>query len=180
MNHSRPILFIDFDRTLFDTDLFYDWLGEARMERILGVTMGTIAPPDFAAMLYPDAIDFLEEMRKDFRLVILTFETNHGLQRKKLQISGVVPLVDDIIVTGSGKGDEAASYIARIGAPLLGHAFIDDRPDYIADMKTKNPGVRAILIRREGDFPDESDPLGEMADARIRDLSEAKRYLRAG
>ena len=98
MKNQKPILFLDFDRTLFDTDLFYDWLGEKHFERLLQVATGEIAPPDFSVMLYADTIGFLERMRPRFRLVILTFDTNAGLQRKKLQGAGVVSLVDDIII----------------------------------------------------------------------------------
>lgn len=175
--NMKPILFLDFDRTLFDTDLFYDWLGEKRFERLLQVSTGEIAPPDFSVMLYADTLGFLKSMRTHARLVILTYDTNAGLQRKKLQGAGVVPLVDDIIITSGNKGEEAHRYLMGLGESGFHHAFVDDRADFISDMKDRNPGIRTFLIRREGDFDAVDQVLAEKADVLVRDLGEVERIL---
>jgi FMN phosphatase YigB (HAD superfamily) len=174
---GKPVLFLDFDRTLFSTERFYEWLGESRMERIIGIVSGDIAAPDFAAMLYVDAIDFLTRMRGGYRLVVLTFDANEGLQRKKLQGSGITGLVDDIIITQGDKGEEAKRYLERIGAYPKGHAFIDDRPEYLFAMRAAAPGVATILIRRDGDFASIGDLPEGKVDALVRDLAEAERFL---
>ena len=113
----KPIVFLDFDRTIFDTDQLYAWIGPNRFERILALTSGEIAPPDFASYLYPDTVNFLKRVRLTHRIVILTYAVNVVLQRKKLRGSGIIPLVDDVIITqGStdnltGKGEEASKYL---------------------------------------------------------------------
>lgn len=150
----KPVLFLDFDRTIFDTDALYVWMGSNRFERILALTSGAIAPPDFASYLYPDTVDFLKQVRATHRIVILTYAVNVVLQRKKLRGSGIIPLVDDVIITEgdaenlTGKGKEAKEYLSRIGDPGWEHTFVDDSPQNIDEMKRKNPDIRCIRIDR--------------------------------
>lgn len=150
----KPVLFLDFDRTLFDTDKFYDWLGPDRFGRILAITGGTLTPPDFSTYLYEDTVPFLKHMAKTHRIVLLTYAVNTVLQRKKIRGSGIVPLLDDVIITEgeagnkTGKGVAAAEYLARIGDPGWEHAFVDDAPENIDEVKRLNPEIRCIRIDR--------------------------------
>ena len=150
----KPVLFLDFDRTLFDTDQFYDWLGEERYQRILELTSGQIQSPDFASYLYKDTIHFLKSVRKTYRIVILTYALNTVLQRKKIRGSGIIPLCDDVIITKGGEGDStgkgvaAKDYIARIGDSGWEHTFVDDSAQNIDEVKRVNPEIRCIRIDR--------------------------------
>ncbi len=150
----KPVLFLDFDRTIFDTDALYVWFDPNRFERILALTSGELAPPDFPSYLYPDTIDFLKRVRATHRIVILTFAVNIVLQRKKLRGSGIISLVDDVIITRgegeglTGKGTQASEYLRRIGDPGWEHTFVDDSPQNIDEMKRKNPEIRCIRIDR--------------------------------
>jgi FMN phosphatase YigB (HAD superfamily) len=150
----KPVLFLDFDRTLFDTDQFYDWLGEDRFERILALTGGHIDPPDFAAYLYPDTMHFLKNIRKTYRVVILTYALNTLLQRKKLRGSGIIPFCDDVLIAQggegemTGKGEIAKDYLARVGDSGWEHVFVDDAPMNIDEVKRANPDMRCIRIDR--------------------------------
>lgn len=150
----KPIVFLDFDRTIFDTDQLYAWMGPNRFERILGLTSGEIAPPDFASYLYPDTMNFLKRVRLTHRIVILTYAVNVVLQRKKLRGSGIIPLIDDVIITQggmnnlTGKGEEASKYLLRVGDPGWEHTFVDDSPQNIDEVKRKNPDIRCIRIDR--------------------------------
>lgn len=150
----KPVLFLDFDRTLFDTDLFYEWLGPNRFERILALTGGVIDPPDYAAFLYPDSVHFLRQVRKTHRVVILTYAVNTLLQRKKIRGSGVAVLVDDVLITSggeknhTGKGEQAKEYLARIPDSGWEHAFVDDSSANIDEVKRVNPDIRCIRIDR--------------------------------
>lgn len=151
----KPILFLDFDRTLFDTEQFYNWLGEERFERILALTGGHIDPPDYATYVYPDTVHFLRHMRKTHRIVILTFALNTVLQRKKLRGSGIIPLCDDVLITkggannSMGKGEMARDYLLRAGDSGWEHTFVDDSPENIDDVKRINPDIRCIRIDRD-------------------------------
>ncbi len=145
---QKPILFLDFDRTLFDTDRFYDWLGVDRYSRILDLLAGTIAAPDFSLMIYPDTVPFLEEVKKTHRLVLLTYTVNTTLQRRKIRGSKLVPFFDDIIMTKESKGIAVKNYLIRTEHSEKGHTFVDDTPKNIDDMKMENPEIRTVRIER--------------------------------
>ena len=92
----KPILFLDFDRTLFDTTQLLEWLGVDVDKRIGELVEGKIEDPDFASMLYPDTLDFLREARRMYRLVLLTYSITPPFQQKKIlktQISRNIFLV---------------------------------------------------------------------------------------
>lgn len=148
MVRHKPVLFIDFDRTLFDTDQFYEWLGDERFSRLLDLTAGKIEAPDFANMVYSDSIPFLKRMKETHRIVLLTFAMNTALQRRKVRGSELVPYFDDVIMTQGAKGEEAKNYLERMGDTGWEHAFIDDAPENIDNMKMVNPEVRCIRIDR--------------------------------
>lgn len=147
MEH-KPILFVDFDRTLFDTEQFIRWLGEDIEERFIALENGTLPPPDFASMLYPDAIPFLEEARKKYTIVILTYATSHAMQERKVTESGIRAFVDDVIITEGNKGEEAKNYLALHDSGPSMHAFVDDKESNIEDMNAVNPSVQCFLIER--------------------------------
>jgi FMN phosphatase YigB (HAD superfamily) len=127
----KPVLFLDFDRTLFDTDKFYEWLGDERFSRLLDLTAGKIASPDFSEMVYADTIPFLNRAKETHRLVLLTFAMNTALQRRKIRGSNLVSYFDDIIMTQGAKGEEVKNYLERMGDTGWEHAFIDDAPKTI-------------------------------------------------
>lgn len=151
----KPVLFLDFDRILFDTDQLYAWLGEDRFARILGLTSGTIDPPDFATYLYPDTVDFLKKARVTHRIVLATIAVNTILQRKKIRGSGIIPLLDDVIMTSgdasgsTGKGIALRDYLVRIGDPGWEHTFVDDAGENIDEVKRMNPEIRCVRIDRD-------------------------------
>lgn len=169
----KPILFLDFDRTLFDTERFYAWLGGERFSRILALTAGTIDPPDFAKLLYPDSIDFLKKARETHRLVLLSFALNLTLQRKKVRGSGVVSYLDDVIITDDPKGPVAKEYIARLGDPGWQHAFIDDAPENVSEMKETNPEMNVIRIARTYLTPEDIARGKTPPDHVVKNLAEA-------
>ena len=179
----KPVLFLDFDRTLFDTDKLYDWLGEERFQRILALTGGAIPPPDFASYLYADTLPFLKQIRNSYKLVLLTFAQNTKLQRMKVRGSGIVPLLDDVIITTgdvegkTGKGDAIKNYFTRNQDSGWEHVFVDDTADNLHEVKMINPDVRIIRIDR---VPREHVvPLGSdvVPDTIVHNLVELERLL---
>ncbi len=175
--HRKPVLFLDFDHTLFDTEQFYEWLGVDRFEKILGITSGKVTPPDFASYLYPDTLPFLNSARKTHRLVLLTYSINQMLQRRKVRDSGIVPLLDDVIISHRNKGLEAKEYIVRIGDPGWEHGFVDDAPLNISDMKAENPDIRTFRIDRLGQLPESFEGVVHQADVVVKDLDEVLALL---
>jgi FMN phosphatase YigB (HAD superfamily) len=145
---KKPIIFLDFDRTLFDTERFYEWLGEDRYARILAIAVGELTPPDFSTMLYPDTLAFLQKIKTAYRPVLLTYSINIALQRRKVRGSGILPYFSHIIITSREKGIEAQEYLVNNREALGGHVFVDDTPEQINDMRATNPMVRSIRIER--------------------------------
>lgn len=188
--HRKPVLFLDFDLTLFDTEQFYEWLGVDRFEKILGITSGKVMPPNFASYLYADTLPFLNATRKTYRLVLLTYSINQMLQRRKVRDSGIVTLLDDVIISHRNKSLEAKEYITRIGDPgwpacrscgraaaVREHAFVDDAPINISDMKAENPDIRTFRIERKPLPKDAFVGASIEADVVVRDLNELLTHL---
>ena len=173
----KPILFLDFDRTLFDTDKFYEWLGEKRFERILSITGGRLPPPDFSSYVFADAISFLKKIKPHYRAVILTYSLNTILQKMKIKGSGLLPYVHDVIVTQRGKGEQAKDYLEHIGLLKGHHFFIDDAPINIEEMKQSNLHVTSIRIERTPIAKEDMKGITVAPDAVIKDLAGAEKFL---
>lgn len=158
----KPVLFLDFDRTLFDTARLYDWLGEDVEAALQALVEGRSKEPDFAAMLYDDTLPFLEHARRSHKLVLLTYTMNPPLQKKKIEGSGVTPYFDRIIMTHgtregeSGKGRGAKDYLAA--HPSVGkNIFIDDALANISEVKRMNPKIWCVRIDRAASEEGETD-----------------------
>lgn len=147
----KPVLFLDFDRTLFDTAQFYEWLGKDAESILLE---GKRDEPDFASMLYPDTLLFLKSARRSHALVLLTSTANQLVQKRKVYGSGIVTFLDDIVIVDgvkgdySGKGPAVMTYLSRAETAPSGHVFVDDLPESVSEVKTFNPKVRCVWINR--------------------------------
>ena len=150
---QKPVIFLDFDRTLFDTAQFYDWLGKDVETALEALLEGRVEEPNFASMLYSDTLSFLERTRHSHRLVLLTYTMNTPLQEKKINGSGITPYFDHIIMTHgtregeSGKGVGAKEYLATYHSTGK-NIFIDDALANITEVKRINPEIRCVRIAR--------------------------------
>jgi len=181
----KPILFLDFDRTLFNTGLFYEWLGEDEPERVACLLSGNIPSPDFSAMLYSDARDFLEQMKDGYSVVLLTYSTRTTLQELKIRESGVLPFLDEVIITQKEKGSAMREYLDKAGSASAEDrkcVFLDDELMNIHHVKATTPNVFCVQINR-GDLGDSLLPVDVpgaiIPDAVVSDLSEFARLLSA-
>lgn len=177
---QKPVLFIDFDRTLFDTEQLYGWL-EGRDERYL--LEEKIKGPDFASMLYSDALPFLKTARDAHFLVLLTSTANPLVQKKKIDGSGVTPYLDDVIMVDgvkgnySGKGSAAKEYLQERESESGRHVFVDDTLGSVSEVKMLNPKVRCVWISREQSEKKISAPGLFPPDDVISTLSELLKIL---
>lgn len=162
--------FLDFDRTLFDTDSHYvhliddavipepyrttlvatknagaghtDYTAEAWQRYQEGIERGIIKHGDGASgFLYPDALPFLARHGAD--TVIVTFGLP-AIQRAKVEGSGIVPLVKRVIYTGL---DEKALE-GENGTP--DSVFVDDQIRHLETVAQAHPSMRLFEIRRDG------------------------------
>ncbi len=179
---TKPVCFIDFDRTLFDTEKFYTWLGEDVYKRIDDIVEGKLPPPHFNTMVYSDVEDFLTFAHTRYHLVLLTFlkveySSNPVLmQQLKINGSGVAKHFDDIIITTKDKAVRAKEYLITHGRGDMQVLFVDDELTNISRMKEENPEVVCYLMRR---FVRESGSEGIIfaPDFVVKDLVELKAQL---
>ncbi|MDO8521582.1 MAG: hypothetical protein Q7S52_05700 [bacterium] len=163
---TKPVLFLDFDYTLFDTKLLREWLGENIEERVRAIDRGELELPDCSPMLYPDTLPFMRKARQTHLLVLLTSTAYPAYQKKKIIGSGVVPFLDDMLIVrveegylnrardktsppvSSSKGKAACEYLDRTQNAVGGTVFVDDLPENLSEVKTLLPAIRSIEIRR--------------------------------
>jgi hypothetical protein len=149
----EPILYLDFDRTIFRTDDLFDAL------KLGGVDIHTLvcetAPfceNELSQFIYPDALCFLRQYSGERHLISsYTHRTtlkpsNEAFQQKKVVASGIVPLFTKVHIIGEDKGP----YIARkFGRDATG-IFVDDLTDHLWSVTQRCPGITCIHIDRAG------------------------------
>lgn len=168
--------FLDFDRTVFATDPFKEYLyarpelaehsraQEADFARALNekVRAGDLAfaEGELARFVYPDAAEFLRAHGDD--AVIVTFG-NAALQQAKVEnaLRGL-PLRGVHYTGDTRKGDYMRERIGAYDAPF---AFADDTPHELEGMRAALPEVALFEIRRDGGAGDGRFPV-------IRSLAE--------
>lgn len=180
---EKPVLFIDLDRTMFDTDQLYAFWGieyERRGPYMRATAEGRIPEPDWATMVYPETRTFLERAKERYRLVLLTRTLDIEFQKIKFTRSGLSKYFDDSLYTTAlcAKGDLARRYLERYKGERTHAAFIDDEPMNIDDVKRALPGIFAMHIRRQ----EHRDRIVREeylhADAEVEDFAEVAWYLR--
>ena len=180
---TKPICFVDFDRTLFDTEKFYTWLGEDIYKRIDDIVEGKLPPPHFNTMVYADAKGFLDFARTKYHLVLLTFlkveySSNPVLmQQLKINGSGLAEHFDDIIITTKDKALRAKEYLLTHGQNGKLHVFVDDELNNISRMKEENPEVVCYLMRRFTRAETNSEGISFAPDFVVKDLLELIKQL---
>lgn len=155
----KPVLFLDFDFTLFDGARFWASFGEAPEIALRALLEKKIPSPDYSVFLYSDTVDFLQRVREKFMLVILTFETFTDFQTEKIRGSGVTALVDDVVITGGMKSVAAKEWLVAHHIPSSNAAFLDDRLEHIVDMRMHIPEIFSVYFKRPGVEHDNGNPL---------------------
>jgi FMN phosphatase YigB (HAD superfamily) len=181
--HHKPLLFLDMDRTMFDTDQLYRFWNidpERRASYIHDTVTGAIPEPDWATMVYPEVKSFLERAREKYHLVLLTRTLDIDFQKMKFQRSGLSKYFDGSLFTTAlcAKGDLARRYIERYKGDQSKAAFVDDEPMNIDDVKRALPGIFAMHVRRNVDAERNVREEYLRADAEVEDFAEVAWYLR--
>jgi putative hydrolase of the HAD superfamily len=129
-------------------------------------------------VVYPDVEPVLKEMRKTFRLALLT-NGAPDLQREKLAGSGLEPYFDAVVVSGEvgvGKPDPRLFALALDRLEVLPGEAVMVGNSLRSDIAgAQGAGIRAIWVNREGKAIG-----GEVVpDAQIESLDELERALTA-
>lgn len=88
--------------------------------------------------LYQDALLFLEKIKPNVKLVLLTYGDYH-YQERKINSSKIAKYFNEIIITDKPKSELDIDY--------KNSTFIDDNTDVLCDLLTRKP-LRLIRIKR--------------------------------
>ena len=95
-------IFLDFDRTLFDTESFYNSLEITYIEGIISGAIGA----DLTKFLYPDAVSFLQYCRNaDYSCHLLTFG-RRNIQECKFKLTNIETYFDQLFYVEQGSKAE--------------------------------------------------------------------------
>ena len=168
--------FLDFDRTLFDTDSFLVYLGE-RLEiapllslsreersRVLGeaLTEGriTFAPGELSQFVYADVPEFLRAAGNEAVIVTYGDET---IQKAKIESAFAgIPRISALYIGFTHKGEFLKERYLRYGSSPV---FTDDLPSELEGVTAYCPSMKLYEMRRDGKEGDGRWPV-------IRSLSD--------
>jgi len=154
--------FLDFDRTLFDTNAFIAYFGarigetnltEPKAKALLSDLSASksiaFTPGELAPFVYPDVPEFLRALGNE--AVIIT----HGdpiIQQMKIEnaLTGI-PRVSAIYVGQEPKGPHLAARLVGSGTRAL---FVDDTPLQLESVGVHCPAVTLYEMRRDGGMGD--------------------------
>jgi putative hydrolase of the HAD superfamily len=164
----------------FRNDAFQWWLSEQGLpEAMVAEMVQTYRghPPQIA--LFPEAERVLDELKKTFRLGLLT-EGRRAAQEAKLQALGLERWLDATVVLGEENRDEwkpsRKPFERVLGMlSLAGEdaAYVGDNPG--KDFRgAREAGMRSVRIRREGGLHEREEPASakDAPDREIRNLEE--------
>lgn len=135
-------LYLDFDRTLFDTRRFYNALEK---DFIFGEKV--VSAETVRSFLYEDTVLFLKKQReKGVRLVVVT-RGDEKAQGFKVRHSGVEELVDAVFYVPEGIKAAAIQKDLTQGEPP--HVFIDDQRVELEAVQEELEVVTPVRMRRE-------------------------------
>ncbi len=139
-------IFLDFDRTLFDTEQFYNSLELTYIEGIIAGSIGA----DFSRFLYPDVLSFILNVREaNFSCHLVTFG-RRGVQECKFKLSGLEPYFDQMFYVEQGSKASVIQTYLEIGIPGTVAYFVDDSVEHLSVVATQVPVVTPIRICRPG------------------------------
>lgn len=200
-------LFIDFDKTLFDTsqvkERLYRIFGQLgfSLEEIeqtyLAETLdGKYSPEgqaerlyqirpfnldvseikirsmifDSSKLLYPDSVEFLENIdRQKYEVDLLSYG-NVKFQEKKIKNSGIVDKFDNIYITNI----EKQIFLKDIVKENESFIVVDDKIDNLEKISTEYPKAFMIYINRS---IDNIDKQFHFKGAKVRNLEQTTQYL---
>jgi methionine salvage enolase-phosphatase E1 len=152
---------LDFDEVLFNTTALkekMEELGISEVQRDISL-LETIfeKDPNFKMedLVFPNALEFLKEHGKDCIVVSSASsiksenntnqEAQKEFQLKKIVLSGIGELVEDVRVVGAEKKEALSKIMKEFGEELV---FLDDQEVYIRE--AQELGIKSVWMDREG------------------------------
>lgn len=166
---SMAQIFIDFDRTLFDTNRFYN-----EHERFIFESKPRTAfTSNFARFLYDDVLYFLQWCRENgHHCDLLTFGSRE-VQGAKFELCNIAEYFTETFYVEQGsKVDAVYSYISQFPDEKI--VFIDDTFEHLEAFHVKLRQTTCLLMKRTRS---EGSELLKSAFPVISTLAEAQEYI---
>lgn len=139
-------IFLDFDRTLFDTEAFYNSLELTHIEGIIAGQLGA----DFSRFLYSDAISFMCNAKEaGYSCHLVTFG-RRAIQECKVKLSGIEPYFEELFYVEQGSKAEVVQKYLNSGVSCEKAIFIDDSIEHIEQVTELLPQILSIRMARPG------------------------------
>ena len=137
-------IFFDFDRTLFDTERFYNALEATHIAGVVRTRFGH----DWSSFLYPDVLDFLEFGRhRGWKYHLVTFG-DQTIQEYKFQACGIENYFTEVFYVEQGeKADFIKNYVKDTISPK-NIVFIDDSVNHLETFAKVLPTALPIRMCR--------------------------------
>jgi FMN phosphatase YigB (HAD superfamily) len=139
-------IFLDFDRTMFDTERFYNSLELTYIEGIIAGNIGA----DFSRFLYPDVLSFIWNVRAaGFCCHLVTFG-RRSVQECKFKLSGLEPYFDQMFYVEQGSKAEIIKNYLDSGVSCEKVVFIDDTLEHLEAFVAEIANGQAFRMARPG------------------------------
>lgn len=139
-------VFLDFGRTLFDTEAFYNYL---ELKYIKG-TEAISDDTDFSNFLYPDVIRFIQNCQSENYLCYLVTFGERSIQEGKVKLSGIEKYFDQLFYVEQGSKAIIIENYLKTTTSSEKVIFIDDTVNHWKDFTRLIPDGIAIRICRLG------------------------------
>lgn len=139
-------IFLDFDRTLFDTEAFYHSLELTYIGGIIGGQIGA----DFSHFLYEDVVSFMCNAREAGYLCHLVTFGRRSVQECKVKLSGLEPYFTELFYVEQGSKAIVIKQYLDSGVSCEKAVFIDDTIEHLEQVKTLLPQVVLLRMARPG------------------------------
>lgn len=139
-------IFLDFDRTLFDTEAFYHSLELTYIEGIIGGQIGA----DFSRFLYDDVVSFMCNAREVGYLCHLVTFGRRSVQECKVKLSGLEPYFKELFYVEQGSKAAVIKKYLDSGVSCEKAVFIDDTIEHLEQVRALLPQVVPVRMARPG------------------------------
>lgn len=139
-------LFLDFDRTLFDTEAFYNSLELTYIEGIIAGNLGA----DFSRFIYPEVSGFMCNTKKSGWLCHLVTFGRKSVQECKVKLSGLESFFDQKFYVEQGSKATVMKNYLDSAVSCEKVVFVDDHEQYLRDFIGAIPHGRAVRCCRLG------------------------------
>lgn len=139
-------IFLDFDRTLFDTERFYNSLELTYIEGIIAGQLGA----DFSKFIYPDVLSFIWNAQKaGYTCHLVTFGRRQ-VQECKFRLSGLEPYFDQTFYVEQGSKSDTVKKYLDSGVSCEKLVFIDDTIEHLEAFSAQFPNGTVLRMARPG------------------------------